>query len=959
MEAGLIGREPELAELGELAGRVRAGRGAVALVTGEAGAGKSRLAAHLAETVGLRALVARYRDGGSPPYAALADVLREALRIAPDCPPQAPALRAALAALLPELGDPEGDSDARTLGEAVTATLVALAGHGPLLVVLEDLQWADDAMLDLLPGLADRLRSAPVLLLATYRSDELPRGHALRRTRVELKRAGAVQEIEVSPLDLAETAALLESVLGAPVAPELAETIHRRTQGLPLFVEELAAALRAERLLEPGAGGLSLAAGRAIPLPESLRDAVVLRLDGLGAAAREAVELAAVAGTGLETRMLEALGAEADALGQLVARGLLVEAAAGRLEFRHDLTREAVREDIPRSRRRELHRRVAAWLETDQATPERVAEHWIEAGEPGRARRALVESARASCRVHAYRDAARSAKRALALWPAGEDEPLRVDALARLARCAEVSGQLGDAGRALRELLASPLLAGDPRARGEALRSLASVHGLQGNWQDAQTARAEAAAVFAAAGLDGEAAAEWLAAARHQAATLQVAAALETLEKALAQARRAGRRDVEARALGLQGNLEAMRGRVAEGREIATLGLSLALRHGQTDAAADIYRRLAAVHEYESDYRGASQAYAAALDFCRTRGAQVQAQVCLGCMTYVVFRTGEWRRAAELCREVIDDPRSPSGSRSAALAMIGLVHALRGEQRPARRRLGEALALSRRDENAAVELVALWGLGLADEQEGDDEAAANRYDATLDRWAATQDRHDVVPALMHIATWSAARGDEARLVRATEALSLIAAASGNPETLAGLAHALGEDALRAGDADAARRQFEQALVHLERLEVPLEKAFLTFRLGAAATAAGDREAGGAKLEEAYREARRLGARPLAARIDAELRRLGRAIRSGDGRRALAGTDRAGLTRRQADVARLVSSGLTNREIAARLHLSHRTVDMHVSHVLRRLDCRSRAEVVRKVTELGLLQRPPD
>ena len=138
------------------------------------------------------------------------------------------------------------------------------------------------------------------------------------------------------------------------------------------------------------------------------------------------------------------------------------------------------------------------------------------------------------------------------------------------------------------------------------------------------------------------------------------------------------------------------------------------------------------------------------------------------------------------------------------------------------------------------------------------------------------------------------------------------------------------------------------------LDVPFERAEIELRAGVALAAAGERELALERLGDAYRSARKLGARPLAAEAAREVAALGESIVRRLGRRAAADVEGAGLSRRELEVVRLVALGRTNREIAQALFLSSRTVDMHVRHILRKLDCRSRVEAAHRAGELGLL-----
>jgi DNA-binding NarL/FixJ family response regulator len=194
--------------------------------------------------------------------------------------------------------------------------------------------------------------------------------------------------------------------------------------------------------------------------------------------------------------------------------------------------------------------------------------------------------------------------------------------------------------------------------------------------------------------------------------------------------------------------------------------------------------------------------------------------------------------------------------------------------------------------------------------------------------------------------------DDARAC--TEALSSIATTTGHLDSLAALAHALGETALAEDQPAAAAEQITRAAQLHEDLEIPFERAQIQLRAGIALAAAGEREAAIERFTQAHAAARRLGAAPLAAEAAEEVAKLGESVEKRLGKRAAADREHAGLSRRELEVMRLVASGQTNREIAAELVLSTRTVDMHVRNILTKLRCRSRTEAATKAGELGLL-----
>jgi DNA-binding NarL/FixJ family response regulator len=161
-------------------------------------------------------------------------------------------------------------------------------------------------------------------------------------------------------------------------------------------------------------------------------------------------------------------------------------------------------------------------------------------------------------------------------------------------------------------------------------------------------------------------------------------------------------------------------------------------------------------------------------------------------------------------------------------------------------------------------------------------------------------------------------------------------------------------ALLNGDAEQAVGHFLQALELLRDLDLPLDRAETQLRAGVALAAAGERESAIERLTDGYRTARKLGARPLAARARMELAQLGERADQRHSRNGTAELENSGLSRRELEVVRLVAVGRTNREIAQELFLSPRTVDMHVRNILSKLGCRSRTDATRRAAELGLL-----
>lgn len=948
-QSALVGRRAERERLGDAVRRARLGSGSLVLLTGEAGVGKTRLAGQLAEDAGRQVLFGRASHGAAVPYGPIVAAFRSYLRLNPDGLAGCGPLQPHLALILPELGEPAPLSDPATLLEAVRCAFAHLAREERVLVVLDDLQWSDEATLELLPALAESLDELALLMIAVYRSDGLPRDHMLRRIRHELRRAGRLDELTLSPLEPTETAQLLVEIFEQTPAPSLVRAIHDRTQGVPFFVEELARALLVTNALAAGRRGLELAMGGEVTVPDTVRDAVLVSASELSEEARTAAAAAAVAGESFDLTLVGDI-ASAPGLGELIERGLVTEAGRGVGAFRHALTREALYDDVPWLERRALHRRLAGALEASGAASIEVATHWLGAREATRAREALLRAAEGSRTLHAYRDAARAGREALELWPEGEQEERRIQTLESYAGSAELSGELAEAARAWREICGIRADRGAGEELAEAERMLAAVYDLKGDREAAFAARRVAAEAFAAAGRAAEAAVERLGMANYLRSGANYSAAIELTQAAATEAELAERLDLRARALGLEGVARAKLGDFEGGLETVRAGLALALDHDLTPVAAELYQRLSLVLYDTADYRRAQEVLDSALELCRASGEVGTEVACVTCMVYVLRECGEWAEALRLGRELI----SSGTAVWVAEGLIGVIYGYQGKLSSARRLLSSSFGTASRlgHYNMSVDITA--GLAWVAAAQGADDEATEQCRALLARWESSEDHHYAVRGLRWGAAFFARRGDLGGAHACAEALARIASDTGRAEALAALAHAIGETALANGEPETAAEQLGQAVELQRSLDVPYELAEIELRAGVALAAAGERDLALERLGDAYRTARKLGARPLAAEAAQEVAALGESVVRRLGRRAAADAVEGGLSRRELEVVRFVATGRTNREIAHELFLSPRTVDMHLRNIFRKLDCRSRVAAAQRAGDLGLL-----
>jgi tetratricopeptide (TPR) repeat protein len=355
-----VGRERERETLSARLAAALDGAGQVVLVAGEPGAGKTRLVKEIVEHAGIGTAWGRATDDeGSPPYWPFRQIIRT------------------LGAQVPEAG-PEAQERFR-LFEEITEILIDAAEPGGLVIVLDDLQWADPASTRLLVHLARGLQRSRLAVLATYRDTEA--GGPLRSALAELAREPVVNRIRLTGLTADEVGAQLGGITGWAVPESVAAAVCRRTQGNPFFVGEL---------------GRLLADGRDGELPDGVRDAVRGRLARLSASCRSVVSAAAVLGSTPDPAALAA--ATGRGLAEVLAA--LDEAAAAQLiagRFSHDLIREAARLEVPTAERLALHQRMAEYLaERPDAEVAEVAFHWLESLPAGDARQAVTWAERAA-----------------------------------------------------------------------------------------------------------------------------------------------------------------------------------------------------------------------------------------------------------------------------------------------------------------------------------------------------------------------------------------------------------------------------------------------------------------------------------------------------------------------------------------------------------------------------------
>jgi DNA-binding CsgD family transcriptional regulator len=404
----LIGRASERAMLYQLIERTRGGQGQVALVCGEAGIGKSRLLAEAKAQAAGDFLILQgncFQVDSSYPYAPLLDLLREFASQSPLALPDDSIVRE-FARLLPELAQslpdslpvplPDPEQEKRRLFAALTRFFKQLSSQQPVLLVIEDLHWCDNISLELLQSLARLCPVRPLLLLMTYRSDEIQ--PELQRFLAQLDRERLTRELRLQPLSRSDVDTMLSEMvpLNEVEQADVLERIYPLTEGNPFFVEEVLTSLVSSReLLGDTTSPDRLHAGKksaSLPVPRSVQDAVQQRTRQVSAGARQVVTFAAIAGRRFDFAILQQL-LQCDEekllllIKELMAAQLVVEVSAEQFAFRHALTQQAVYSGLLARERRSLHRALAEALEQlYAATPaldahlDDLAYHYFEAG---------------------------------------------------------------------------------------------------------------------------------------------------------------------------------------------------------------------------------------------------------------------------------------------------------------------------------------------------------------------------------------------------------------------------------------------------------------------------------------------------------------------------------------------------------------------------------------------------
>ncbi|HSK93061.1 MAG TPA: AAA family ATPase [Candidatus Angelobacter sp.] len=986
-----VGRASELDRLCRAFEEAGEGRPATRLIVGEAGIGKTRLVAEFmsrARDEGAHVLVGDCLQLGDTglPYAPFVGALRHVLRgrSADDLDRLVGPGRAELAHLLPDLGPPaprppnRPDASVSAVAaqarmfEIVFGMLRRLADERTLVLVLEDLHWADASTRDLLRFLVRNARDARFLFVVTYRSDEMHRRHPLLPLVAELSRLPNVDDIELPAFGEAEVTEQLAGILGEAPRAGLVTEVLERSGGNPFFAEELVAA---------GESGLVL--------PRTLRDMLVDRIRPLDDAAQAVLRVAAVAGGRLDHRLLQdvvSLGADELAAGlrEAIEHHLLLPTSpelAPAYAFRHALLQEAVYEELLPGERTQLHAALARAIEgrpelgalDPSGAAAQLAHHWFLAHELDRALSAAIEAGRAAAAGYAFTEAETLLRRALELWPKVAPDALPADITRTdiLVEAAEASAQAGEPRHSIelvRSALAEIDAISDPMMAGVLHHRLAWYLNEAGDWKSGARAMERAVELIPIDPPTRERARVLADLALSLMVRGRYSDSLAVAEAALAISRAVGARGAEARALDALGldiagrsdferSLPILREGYARASELddpqavflTAVGLGWALdetgRHRESLALArDALARLRDL--------GAATRY----------GGQMASKE-----ARALFELGRWDEADAVMEETLATGPTRYAVRWLLSNRVRL-HVFRGRLDAARLDLMTYESLGERVVGPDPDLMNSRRAELAIEA-GEPVTARELVQATLEQTIEPDVDADA-RALYLIGLWAeldehdAARtaGDAGRIAAARErAAELVDRVRRHVarvgETVAPIATVVEADSALAeaiaaqigGELDPER--WERAVDTRRAIGRPFEIARVLARAAETFLAARRRDDATAALVEAHAIATRLGATTLRTRVEA-LARRGRIGLDGV-ETADQAAERMGLTPREREVLALLAEGRSNRQIGEHLYMAESTAGVHVSNILTKLGVTRRSEAAVIAHRIGL------
>jgi DNA-binding CsgD family transcriptional regulator/tetratricopeptide (TPR) repeat protein len=966
------GREAELAVLTSAFERAADGDPGTVLVGAEAGGGKSRLVSEFADRVrgAAPAGSALILTGGCVdmsaaglPYAPFTAALRELIRDrgAPDLAALLPGQSAGdLARLLPEFGEPTASADADTararLFGQFLSLIEGLAERLPLVLIIEDAHWADRSTRDLLSFLVRSLRRTRVLLLVTFRSDELHRTHPLRPLLAELTRVDGVTRVELPRLTRAEVSAQLAGILGRAPGPATVEAVSERSDGIPLFVEAM---------VKPDGTVARL-------LPESLRDLLLDSVNRLPEETQRVLRVAAAGGARIGHALLCRVAGLDDAdltaaLRPAVAANVIVGDPHG-YAFRHELIREAVAGDLLTGERVQVHRAYAEALERDGSlSPEfrvsaQLAAHWRAAHDNERALLAAWQAAADAAAAFSYPEQLQMLELVLELWDDVPGAAVKTGAdhagvLELAAQAAHSAAEVGRGLKMVRAALAELDEAADPGRVAALLYLRASLRAQAAEPGNEADLRAVLRLMPGPTWLRAQAVGRLYMTLLHEAREDEARPYAEEMHSLAVQL---GDQEAETEAriylafIGIldgEDTVAALRAARETADRIGAGGLVLKATVNLTHALEGRGQHDGAIEAGRDGFARAKR-----LGLARIEGATISGNVAES-----LISAGRLDEALATLEEALSVDPTPK-TRTFLLLLRCQIAVARGETDVAQTVLDDLrsrLAEDRTTQHLLPlrRLAIEWKLAEGDAAGALAEAAA----------AAAMQRLDVDPRFVWplLATAMRACADSAPGPAGpgtspggpVELMAELRRAAGKilwagPVEQAHAAVFEAEASRASGDPD--RAGWETAAAAWEALGRPYPLAYALMRSGAGASADGDRDAAAVRLGRAAELAAGLRARPLLQQVSQLARRARIDLPARDGQ-ATEGAP-LGLTAREADVLRLVAAGRSNREIAAELFISAKTASVHVSNILGKLGVASRGEAAATAHRLHLFDQ---
>lgn len=951
----LVGRDDLLAMFDRLTAAAGDGRGATVFLAGAAGLGKTRLmrtADRKAQAGGLRV------DGGSvAPHdvqVPLASIREMAVGMRGN---------EAWGTLSEDLLAIDGHHDGDALGtrrlivRAVSDRILEAIDR-PTMLKFDDLQWTDELTLEVIGELARHAADRPLLLVGGYRADEFPPDKIHREWRARILGQRHAEEVKLLPLTAEETGVATTLILGGelPAPREVVEAVHERTNGIPLHIEELLAALDAD----------SRADGRRIReahVPDTIGDAVLARMERLSDDARAVARAGAVIGrcfspdvlAGMVDRPLRELEPLLHELEEAAILRPFNYIDEGYYDFRHQLLRDAIYGSIPPSQLRRYHARAAEFvMNLEASSVVHASRHYERAGLRPQAFRAAMEAAAEASRVAARQEAYDLYQRAVANMV--DDLPVLQQAqlYEQYSGAAEAVEHNEEAERTAIRARQLFFDAGRPIDAAAQLLTMWSVGYRRGDATESLRTYIEQAFAEIAdlpSTTERETLRGWLLLleAEHRFLALDLSAARERAVEARELAVNVGDRATVLDADILLARIAIIAGNGESGMTDGLRAAREARDAGYESAGVTGYRNLALLAARIMDPEAANVAIGEGLQYADAIEQSHCRQMIATTSALLAWGAGEWDAADATARQDLSDRGCRRGT-VGALDVIGLIALGRGRSAEARRWLQESLAVGRRIGEVHLMLTPLWGLAETDLQEANAEAAVGRCEEAWELAGGTGERALFIPFVVTgvRASLAARRPDDAErwLARAREFVS------GWEVAGAALSHAEGIVRLAGGSPAAAREALERAIRGwLERgrtweaewARLDLARCLIRMnRHGEAAEA----------IAEVRSWAVPSGADPLLARAD-ELSKAGRG-------RAPQQEPWRPLTVREFEVARLIADGLTNAEIARRLSVAPKTVSAHVEHILAKLVVSRRTEVAAWAASIRPAGRPlPD